>query len=135
MLSFGLHRASYKSASFLSRTIRSVHLTLDLVLKRAVGLGQLANDDEDLAAISDLAELGLKHDLLTDQELVDWHVHLRRIKNEIPVLRPMNMVGGAFNQFPYFLLLLLGLGRQPLRFLAVPKHPRAPSRHACDSPL
>jgi hypothetical protein len=44
----------------------SVHLTLDLVLKRAVGLGQLANDDEDLAAISDLAELGLKHDLLTD---------------------------------------------------------------------
>jgi len=47
----------------------------------------------------------------------------------------MNMVGGAFNQFPYFLLLLLGLGRQPLRFLAVPKHPREPSRHACDSPL
>src|SRR5258705_392857 len=113
MLSFGLHRASYKSASFLSRTIRSVHLTLDLVRSSS----SFASCPSPTARFSCSPT--------------------PPIKNEIPVLRPMNMVGGAFNQFPYFLLLLLGLGRQPLRFLAVPipKHPREPSRHACDSPL
>jgi hypothetical protein len=44
----------------------AVRLTLDLVLKHAVGLGQLANDGEDLAAGSDLAELGPKGNLLTE---------------------------------------------------------------------
>ena len=62
---------------FRYHTDVAVHLALDLVLKHAVGLGQLANDGEDLAAISDLAELGLKGNFLAENELMCWHIHLR----------------------------------------------------------
>ena len=70
----------------------AVPLTLDLILKRAVGLGQLTNDGEDLAAICDLAELGLKGNLLAENELVCWHVHLRlaQLRNPHPVDPPLD---------------------------------------------
>src|SRR5436853_3697055 len=56
----------------------AVYLALDLILKHAAGLGQLAHHDVDLAAVDELAVLGTKRDPLTDDEFVRWHVHLRR---------------------------------------------------------
>src|SRR6266550_5261581 len=53
-----------------------VYLALDLILKHAAGLGQLTHNDEDLAAVDELAPLGTKRDPLTDDEFVRWHVHL-----------------------------------------------------------
>src|SRR5205807_8123784 len=52
----------------------TVYLALDLILKHAAGLGQLTHHDEDLAAVDELAVLGTKRDLLTDHELVCWHL-------------------------------------------------------------
>src|SRR5438270_11833384 len=52
----------------------AVYLALDLILKHAAGLGQLAHHDEDLAAVDELAVLGTKRDPLTDDELVYWHL-------------------------------------------------------------
>jgi hypothetical protein len=70
----------------------AVSLALDLILKHAVGLRQLANDDEHLAPISDLAELWLKGNLLAENELVCWHIHLRlaQLRNPHPIDAPLD---------------------------------------------
>jgi len=65
----------------------TVYLALDLVLKHAAGLGQLARHDEDLAAVDELAVLGTKRDLLTDHEFVCWHARYLASPALLPVLR------------------------------------------------
>jgi hypothetical protein len=55
----------------------AVSLALDLILERAVSLGQLPDDGEDFAPVRVLAILGLKGNLLAENELVCWHAHLR----------------------------------------------------------
>src|SRR5438067_13907082 len=40
----------------------AVHLALDLVLKNDVGLGQLTRNNEDIAAVRELAQFGMKDD-------------------------------------------------------------------------
>jgi hypothetical protein len=80
--------SAYKSAICRSGTTDvAVCLALDLILKDAVGFGQLADDREDLAAISDLAELGLKGNLLAEKVLVCWHVRYLARLVLFPVLR------------------------------------------------
>jgi hypothetical protein len=65
----------------------AIYLALDLILKHAVGLGHLTNYGEDLAAVSDLAELGLKRNLLAENEVVCWHVRYLVRAALLPVLR------------------------------------------------
>ena len=48
----------------------AVVLALDLVLKDAAGLGQLAGNNKRLSPIDGLAQLGAKADFLTDRELM-----------------------------------------------------------------
>src|SRR5262249_57147041 len=76
-----------RSAFFRYHADVAVSLALDLILQRAVSLGQLANDGEDLARVSGLAELGLNGNLLAENELVCWHVHLRlaQVRNPHPI--------------------------------------------------
>jgi hypothetical protein len=54
-----------RSVSRVSRAARMIWY-----LKHAVGLGQLMHNDEDLAAIGELAQFGIKGDLLTDDEFL-----------------------------------------------------------------
>ena len=65
----------------------AVYLALDLILKHAAGLGQLTHHDEDLAAVDELAVLGTKRDLLTDQKFVRWHLRYLAGPALLPVLR------------------------------------------------
>src|SRR5205823_6282590 len=65
----------------------AVDLALDLILKHAAGLGQLAHHDEDLAAVVELAVLGTKRDLLTDDEFVRWHLRYLARPALLPELR------------------------------------------------
>ena len=65
----------------------TVYLALDLILKHPAGLGQLTHHSEDLAAVEELAVLGTKRDLLTDQEFVRWHVRYLVRPALLPVLR------------------------------------------------
>jgi hypothetical protein len=65
----------------------TVYLALDLVLKHAAGLGQLTHNDEDLAAVEELAHLGIKGNLLTEQEFVRGHLRYLGRPALLPVLR------------------------------------------------
>ena len=65
----------------------AVYLALDLILKHAAGLGQLTHHDEDLAAVDELAVLGTKRDLLTDQKFVRWYLRYLAGPALLPVLR------------------------------------------------
>src|SRR5712671_1426987 len=52
----------------------AVHLAIDLVLKHAIGFGQLAHDNKDLAAIGKLSQVGAKGDLLANRKFMCWHL-------------------------------------------------------------
>ena len=79
----------------------AVYLALDLILKSPVCLRQLASDGEDLAPVSDLAELGLKGNLLAENELVGCHIRSLARPGLLPVLRGFfNASGAARLVFP-----------------------------------
>ena len=64
----------------------AVHLALDLVLKNAVGLGQLTRNNEDLAAVRELAQFGMKDDVDRRRIGVQACLPVASIRNDIPVL-------------------------------------------------
>jgi hypothetical protein len=47
---------------------------MDLVLKHAIGFGQLAHDNKDLAAIGKLSQVGAKGDLLANRKFMCRHL-------------------------------------------------------------
>jgi hypothetical protein len=73
-------RSHIGELGFAHHARATVDLALDLVLKHAGGLGQLANDDKNLTAVTYLAHLRRKADLLTTANLcagifslIDFH--------------------------------------------------------------
>ena len=68
-----VHRLQIGELGFPDYAGVALHLALDLVRQLAAGFRELTDDDEGLAPIGDLADLGAKPHLLPDGEFMRLH--------------------------------------------------------------